>query len=761
MKKRFIVMLSAMLCTAAVLSVTASAETEDFESYTTDTAGTAFRGTGKLFSSLSTIDAGGLAVKTETNGTYANNYLSVTGNAGDGILVGQPGILQYDETLLRVKLKFTAGGKQTVVLRSETGGAPDLPILEFDGAEKVSLVGNTNCYTGFTAGSWYDLYAFIDKNEGAVKAVLVKESDHSVLSAERTFTAYKKYFDSRCSYRFRTVSVNELYIDDISVGDANECEGIDIASESFEQFAAGQLSKAGFSRSGMMILPQYYACAEVVQEQNGKALAVTGSSDQNSPFIYNLTMPDGTNILKFDMRISDAAASARVFLRSSSSAQVILTEYNQNMLRIGSSSYSDLAERIKSDFIHFDFVITESESGTTIKSYADGKYYGTTVYTAKYNDVRFLVNSAEQPENYSESVLYLDNIGICNADILSADEEGKTPIYINSEAGSDLYDGKSPSKALKTLNAAYELMDRAEKFIIMNDMTYTAPSAAYSGTLTIEGVSDDVKLTIPDESIRMNGNMTIDGITLILSGTWPKIYANGYELVIGENTSFDRRMEVYGGAEGDYTGDTHITLLGGQYSVVYGGCQTGNLTGNTYVAVGGNANKDDVVQDSASGYYASYLCGGGNKGAVSGTANITFTGNAAFAYIVGAGQEAASTIGGSNITISGGRVMNVYGGSIKAPLTNCNISITMNGGVVEGIFGGCNAVSMTGNIFITLNGGEVTRRVFTGCYDKGGNNYVNGATTLVLTPNVLVNTGSGLSASNRMNSGVSVSYTHL
>lgn len=758
MKRRFLKTLSALFFTmafvaaATFVTVAASAAAEDFEGYTTATQGAAFRGTGKLFASNSTIPAESLSIKEEMNGTFTNKYLSVTGNAGDGILVGQSGILQYDETLLHVRLKFSPGGSQTVVLRSTAAGAQDLPILKFDGTTKVSLVGNDNCYTSFTDGSWYDLYALINKNEGSVRAELVKEKDHSVLSGQKIFTNYKKYFDDTCSYRIRMVSTNILSIDDISVSDAGEYSGADIAREDFEQFSAGQLTAANFSESGLMILPQYYPCAAVATEQGNKILAITGSEAQKQPFIYNLKMPDGTNILEFDMKMSAGTASARVFLRSSSGSQVILTEYNQNILKIGSKSDSSLTEKIKSEFVHFAFEITEGTSGTTIKSYANGKYYETTNYSTKYNDVRFLVNSSAIPSNYSTSTLYLDNIRVHTVN-QNADDMQKAPIYVNTISGNDLNDGRSESNPLKSLNAAYELMDRAEKIIIMNDMTYTAPTA-YEGTLVIEGSNASVKLTIPNESISMTGNLTIDKISLILSGTFPKIYANGYALVIGENTSFNKRMEVYGGKLSDHTGDTHITLLGGQYSVVYGGCQTGNLTGNTYVTVGGNANKNDSLNDSSANFYSSYLCGGGNKGYVSGTTNITLKGNAVFAYIVGAGQETTSIISGSNITISGGKAMNVYGGSISAPLTNCNINITMTGGVVEGIFGGCNAVSMTGNVFVTLKAGEVTRRVYTGCYDKGGNNYVNGTTTLVLTPNVLVNTGTGLSTVNRMNSGV-------
>ena len=102
--------------------------------------------------------------------------------------------------------------------------------------------------------------------------------------------------------------------------------------------------------------------------------------------------------------------------------------------------------------------------------------------------------------------------------------------------------------------------------------------------------------------------------------------------------------------------------------------------------------------------------------------------------------------------------MNVYGGALSggAALTNCNTHITMTGGSAEGIFGASEEKAMTGSAYIKLAGGEITRRVFGGCYNESssGAKYVTGSTVIEIYPEVSLCTGTGLSWSNRLNSGV-------
>ncbi len=299
------------------------------------------------------------------------------------------------------------------------------------------------------------------------------------------------------------------------------------------------------------------------------------------------------------------------------------------------------------------------------------------------------------------------------------------------------------------------------KVVVSQNSDYTG--IAVSGDISIEGSTPDITLALP-ATISLNGNLKIDNITL--SGT-STIYANGYLLEIGENVTSANRLTVYGGKNGASVASTDVRLYGGQYQNVYGGGNNGAVSGNTNVIIGGNFNPGDGIDDQASNLSPCYVYGGSNNAAVSGSTNITMEGNATTRYLVGAGAGTGGTAVDINIYINGGKVMNVYAGSTKTTLTNCNTHITMTGGMAEALFGGSENFGMTGNTCLTLLGGDVTRRVYTGCYNDWGlgsgwlplpewksSYFVNGTTTLVLGPDMLLNTHNGLHSENTTNTGV-------
>lgn len=281
----------------------------------------------------------------------------------------------------------------------------------------------------------------------------------------------------------------------------------------------------------------------------------------------------------------------------------------------------------------------------------------------------------------------------------------------------------------------------------------------------IKGSSAGILLSLPSE-ISLAGNTKIDNITLSGAST---IYANGYTLEIGSNVTSDSRLTVYGGKKSSaLTGDTNLILLGGLYNNIFAGGNGGAVNGNTNVVLGGNANSGDDINDDASNISPCYVYGGGNNGKVTGKTSVTLRDNAVAKYLVGAGYNTNGTAPDTNIYIEGGKVMNVYAGSRNTALTNCDTHITMTGGMAEALFGGCESVSMNGNTYITVKSGEVTRRIYTGCYNNwsigissitsGGtwssDNFVTGTTTLSLYPDAKLNTGTGLSSDNKMNTGV-------
>ncbi len=275
---------------------------------------------------------------------------------------------------------------------------------------------------------------------------------------------------------------------------------------------------------------------------------------------------------------------------------------------------------------------------------------------------------------------------------------------------------------------------------------------------TIEGSKQSVKLILPT-SFSLTGPLTIKNVTLSLSSS-SVIYANGHRLYIDSDVrseSTEKRLTVYGGSNNTSVNGTDITLLGGHYSAVFGGGNGtgGKVNGNTNVVFGGNANLGDTTDDDSSNFVDSRLFGGSVNSAVTGSTNITLSGNAVIAYISGVGRGDGGQVKTVNINIEGGNVMNVFGGSLSSKITDVTVNITMTGGKAESVFGGSIGSSMVGNANISLLGGEVTRRVFTGCYnDKpffGGyktDHRLIGTAKLTIGKDMKLCTGSGLSFDN-------------
>lgn len=320
-------------------------------------------------------------------------------------------------------------------------------------------------------------------------------------------------------------------------------------------------------------------------------------------------------------------------------------------------------------------------------------------------------------------------------------------VYV-SASGSDDAAGTSDAP-VATLSRAYALLGQSGEIIITDSATYVeAPK--HSGTFTIKGSSASATLDLSSNGgISLKGDMTFDNLVFTGGGD---IFANGYKLYIGNGvTSPNNRRSAFGGKDGvDLTGDTDITVLGGQYWFVCGGGRDAAVNGSTYITVGGNVNEGEPIEHETNNYT---FLGGGLRGTVTGSTNLTLEGNAIAEYVAGAGSGTNGICANTNIFIKGGNVMNVYGGcSSNLALPDGTVTnITMTAGTVEAIFGGSSAVNFTGHTNITLLGGTVTRRVFTGCYNNTSglftqtfdtDCYVIGTTTLAIGPNVTLVTSS-------------------
>ena len=342
-----------------------------------------------------------------------------------------------------------------------------------------------------------------------------------------------------------------------------------------------------------------------------------------------------------------------------------------------------------------------------------------------------------------------------NSDYNLANPENPTKTVYVSDAGLAENTGESASSPI-TLAKAYQNIDDTKEIILAGNTTYTE-APAHIKNLTIKAENASTVLTLASD-VSLKGDTTFSNLTINGAKT---VYANGYALTVDETVTSTDKLTVFGGANGKaVSGDTNVTLLGGLYNNIYGGGNSGVVNGSTNVTVGGNVNPGNTNNDQ--GYCMVY--GGGANAAVKGKTNVTLADNAVVKYVFGAGTGANGTAVDTNINITGGKVMNVCGGSKETAtvLTNCDTHITMTGGLAESLFGGSQYSNLTGNTYVNILGGEVSRRVYTGCYNAvdfglsglsvqatwASSYHVIGTTTLTLAPGVKLNTKTDLSSDN-------------
>ena len=382
---------------------------------------------------------------------------------------------------------------------------------------------------------------------------------------------------------------------------------------------------------------------------------------------------------------------------------------------------------------------------------------GTDLYNLKPSDIAWINQSKVSADGSFTIKIPLiegDFETHSNASRYDITEIPKKTIYL-SASGNDNNDGLTSGSPKKTFSSVYTMLDEVSEIVLLSDMTLSLPSSNYVGNLVIKGSTGNETLSVG--SLNLKGNMKLDN--LVFNGTNTGdvscyIFANGYSLEMGEKLTSTGRLTVYGGKSGADCSSTDLKLFGGQYRGIYAGGYNGAVTGDTNLVIGGNVNPSDGIDDSNSSTLSpTYVYGGSYGAAVGGRTNVTITGNATVYSVIGAGNNGSATE--TNINITGGKVMNVYGGSISGELTNCNTNITMTGGTVEGIFGGSLDNSMSGNTHITLSGGEVTRRIYGGCnLDSASGKYVTGTTVVDVYSGASLCTGTGLSWINSLDKGI-------
>lgn len=338
-------------------------------------------------------------------------------------------------------------------------------------------------------------------------------------------------------------------------------------------------------------------------------------------------------------------------------------------------------------------------------------------------------------------------------------------VYVSPLTGNDTNNGLTESTPFATFPVAYKSTAADKLTIVILDKVTLENAFVFAGskatTTIITGKTPDTVLDITAKNaMGMYDNVVFDDLTLDLKEN-TVFCAGGKNVTLGEGLTITNRIKAFGGGyNSNVTGDTNFTILSGNYVSIYGGGCGSNVDGNTNITIGGNVNIDDGIDDTADNISPCYIYGGCYNGIVSGTATINFKDNAVAKYISGSGYSATDTVAGDTyINITGGKVMNVYGGSLSTPVEH-NTFVTVTGGLVESVFGGCESTSMTGNAVVHIGGtANISRRVYGGCYNNWSitwksDNYVKGSTTIIIEEGCNLASGTELAAGNSMNSGV-------
>ena len=161
---------------------------------------------------------------------------------------------------------------------------------------------------------------------------------------------------------------------------------------------------------------------------------------------------------------------------------------------------------------------------------------------------------------------------------------------------------------------------------------------------------------------------------------------------------------------------------------------SGQVTLGTNVVIADNAYVERGVYGGGSYGYTEatsniYITGGTIGGNVGGVDGTTYSEDIQGGVYGGACQNKGGNV---NIYMTGGTVNGgLYGGSNASGEVAGPITLTMTGGTVENIFGGGNEAPVTGNTNVTITGGKVKQNVYGG----GNKAEVRGTTNVVIGSN--------------------------
>lgn len=331
-------------------------------------------------------------------------------------------------------------------------------------------------------------------------------------------------------------------------------------------------------------------------------------------------------------------------------------------------------------------------------------------------------------------------------------------VYVASN-GSDAGAGTNASPYATLDKALTEVADGGT--ITLKDTISISDWEAHGKTVTVTGGGLNVS-SLPESDfnddkgtkmreIVINDSVTFTNITwTVASSLETFIYANGNKMTMGENVSFSKdSIRLFGGGkEGTTVESTDLTVLSGTYNYIYGGSLRSTVTGNTNLVVGGTTNNSSAVDTAIKAHSTNYyVFGGGHVDTVKGSTNVTFQDSAKAVYVTGGGYGWGTKISnGSNVTVTGGTMMGVYGSCMNAGHSGSGANVRIEGGTMQQVFGGSEGQIVTGDVDVRIVGGTITRRIYAGSYGDGSTKYVvSGKVNLELGGDVNITFGASQS----------------
>ena len=264
-----------------------------------------------------------------------------------------------------------------------------------------------------------------------------------------------------------------------------------------------------------------------------------------------------------------------------------------------------------------------------------------------------------------------------------SEETNVTNLVYVGECGQEGEEGNETNPYKTFERAVSEINSNEGTIIVKGTLNLTSWYADAKKNLTIQGYNQNSKILINGD-LTLQGNTYFKDITFMIpaSSTYRTIYANGYNLTIGEekkNTNVKVISEdgkypyIYGGSNSrDITGNTNIIINSGSFQSVYGGSKSKNITGDTNLTI-----KYATIINS--------VYGGSYGATINGNTNINIYGG-----IYGTGIQDAT-------------VMSVAGGSDNTGVIKKNSNLYVeNAKIVNGSIGGAGTTSTVENTVNTI-----------------------------------------------------------